>query len=317
MLSPESALALVAHRARLIGALPEGSMSAVPLSAAEARERLARAGIAGVDVAAVSGPELTVLAGEPHAMAAVRALLEADAVPCRPLATTHAFHSAMMEPLREPLTAWIAENVTLRAPRVPYVSNVTGTLATAEQVTDPAYWAEHMCAPVQFDAVLATLLREEDEAALLEIGPGQSLGAMARGGTATAPASAGRWSSARCREPRTRARPPPCWPRPWGGSGWRACRSTGLATVRTGRSPRSASPPTPSSASATGSTHPLPTAPPPRTPSSLVPPHAPPPIPPRASLVFPPAPRRASSPVPLRASSEVLSPAMGPSRMCG
>ncbi|MFI6708686.1 SDR family NAD(P)-dependent oxidoreductase [Nonomuraea sp. NPDC050478] len=181
VLSPESALALVAHRARLIGALPEGSMSAVPLSAAEARERLARAGIAGVDVAAVSGPELTVLAGEPHAMAAVRALLEADAVPCRPLATTHAFHSAMMEPLREPLTAWIAENVTLRAPRVPYVSNVTGTLATAEQVTDPAYWAEHMCAPVQFDAVLATLLREEDEAALLEIGPGQSLGAMARG----------------------------------------------------------------------------------------------------------------------------------------
>ncbi|WP_433074763.1 SDR family oxidoreductase [Nonomuraea sp. CA-218870] len=181
VLSPESALALVAHRARLIDALPEGAMSAVPLPAAEARERLARAGITGVDVAAVSGPELTVLAGEPHAMAAARALLEADAVPCRPLATTHAFHSAMMEPIREELTAWIAENVTLNAPRVPYVSNVTGALATAEQVTDPAYWAEHMCAPVQFDAVLATLLRQEGEAALLEIGPGQSLGAMARG----------------------------------------------------------------------------------------------------------------------------------------
>ncbi|MGN9785609.1 SDR family NAD(P)-dependent oxidoreductase [Nonomuraea sp. ZG12] len=181
VLSLESALALVAHRASLIGGLPEGSMSAVPLSAADAVERLRRAGISGVDVAAVSGPDLTVLAGEPEAMAAVRALLEADAVPCRPLATTHAFHSAMMEPIREPLTAWIAENVPLNAPRVPYVSNVTGTLATAEQVTDPAYWAEHMCAPVQFDAVLATLLREEGDAALLEIGPGQSLGAMARG----------------------------------------------------------------------------------------------------------------------------------------
>ncbi|MCA2179125.1 SDR family oxidoreductase [Nonomuraea glycinis] len=181
VLSLESALALVAHRASLIGELPEGSMSAVPLSAADAVERLRRAGISGVDVAAVSGPELTVLAGEPHAMAAVRALLEADAVPCRPLATTHAFHSAMMEPIRAPLTAWIAANVPLNAPRVPYVSNVTGALATAEQVTDPAYWAEHMCAPVQFDAVLATLLREEGDAALLEIGPGQSLGAMARG----------------------------------------------------------------------------------------------------------------------------------------
>src|SRR5690606_30289062 len=152
VLTPESALALVAHRAALIGGLPEGAMAAVPLPAAGLRERLARAGITGVDVAAVSGPELTVLAGEPAALDAARALLEADAVPCRPLATTHAFHSAMMEPLREPLTRWIEQNVTLSAPRLPYVSNVTGTLATAEQVTDPAYWAEHMCAPVQFDA---------------------------------------------------------------------------------------------------------------------------------------------------------------------
>src|SRR5690606_23428580 len=76
---------------------------------------------------------------------------------------------------------WIEQNVTLSAPRLPYVSNVTGTLATAEQVTDPAYWAEHMCAPVQFDAALATLLRAEADAVLPEIGPGQSLGAMARG----------------------------------------------------------------------------------------------------------------------------------------
>ncbi|GAA3444568.1 type I polyketide synthase [Planomonospora venezuelensis] len=181
VLSLRDALALVTHRARLIGELPEGAMSAVPLPASDLVDRLRRAGITGADVGAVSGPRLTVLSGEPAAMRAARELLEADGVPCRPLATTHAFHSRMMEPVRERLTAWIAANVSLQAPRVPYVSNVTGEPAAAGQVTDPAYWAEHMCAPVQFDGVLATLLRHDADAALLEIGPGQSLGAMVRG----------------------------------------------------------------------------------------------------------------------------------------
>ncbi|WP_157251719.1 type I polyketide synthase [Nonomuraea typhae] len=178
VLSLDDALKLVTHRAKLINQLPAGSMSAVPLPAAEVRARLA--GIPGVDVAAVSGPSLTVVAGEPEGMEAVRALLEADSIPCRPLATTHAFHSRMLEPIRGELTGWIAANVTLNPPRIPYVSNVTGDLATAEQVTDPGYWAEHMCAAVQFDKVIGTLIGY-GEAALLEIGPGQSLGAMVRG----------------------------------------------------------------------------------------------------------------------------------------
>ncbi|WP_194243996.1 type I polyketide synthase [Nonomuraea phyllanthi] len=181
VLSPKDALALVAYRARLIGELPEGAMSAVPLPAADLLDRLRRAGITGVDVGAVSGPELTVLSGEPGAMRAAKALLESESVPCRPLATTHAFHSAMMEPIRGRLTAWIAANVPLQAPGIPYVSNVTGELVTAAQATDPAYWAEHMCAPVQFDRVLRTLLALDGDAVLLELGPGRSLGAMARG----------------------------------------------------------------------------------------------------------------------------------------
>ena len=176
----DSALALVAHRARLIDALPAGAMGAVPLPAAQLRERLERAGIDGLDVAAVNGPELTVIAGSPSAMAAASSFLETQALPCRPLATSHAFHSRMLEPVRAALTEWIAANVQLGAPSIPYVSNVTGALASAEQVSDPGYWAQHMCAPVQFDAVLSTLLGQ-GELALLEIGPGQSLGAMVRG----------------------------------------------------------------------------------------------------------------------------------------
>ncbi|GAA0440374.1 hypothetical protein Acor_12820 [Acrocarpospora corrugata] len=179
VLSLESALGLVAHRATLIDTLPAGVMSAVPLGSADLAGRIARGGITGIDVAAENGPDLTVLAGEPAAMDEVRALLAADGVPCRPPATGHAFHSRMMEPVRAELTAWIAAHIELSAPRIPYVSNVTGDLITAAQATDPGYWADHMCSPVRFDAVLGTLLAQGD-LALLEIGPGQSLGAMVR-----------------------------------------------------------------------------------------------------------------------------------------
>jgi acyl transferase domain-containing protein len=180
VLTLESALALVAHRALLISALPAGAMAAVPLSEAELRARIDDAGIADVDTAAIIGPELTIISGPPEAIGGVRTLLEAVAVPCRPLATSHAFHSRMLEPIRSALTEWVAANITLSPPQIPYISNVTGQLATAEQVTDPAYWAEHMCAPVRFDTALETLLAQGD-LALLEIGPGQSLGAMVRG----------------------------------------------------------------------------------------------------------------------------------------
>ncbi|HEX8078666.1 MAG TPA: SDR family NAD(P)-dependent oxidoreductase [Jatrophihabitans sp.] len=180
VLSLESALALVAYRATLINTLPAGAMAAVSLSPTELAQSLRRAGIDGIDIAAVNGAQLTVVAGEPASIAAFRAFLETESVPCRLLATSHAFHSRMLEPIKDTLTAWVAERIPLAAPAIPYLSNVTGTFATTEQVTDPAYWAEHMCAPVLFEASLKTLL-EQGDLALLEIGPGQSLGAMARG----------------------------------------------------------------------------------------------------------------------------------------
>ncbi|WP_410667763.1 SDR family NAD(P)-dependent oxidoreductase [Amycolatopsis sp. cmx-4-68] len=184
VLSLEDALALVAHRAKLIAALPGGAMAAVPLPADDVRARIAGMDL---DVAALNGPQLTVVSGTSAAIEALRVSL--GDVPCRPLATTHAFHSRQLAPLRDELTAWVAANVTLSAPAIPYVSNVTGELIT--DAPSPEYWAEHMCAPVRFDDALATLLADED-LVLLELGPGRSLGAMVRGHRACAPK---RWAS--------------------------------------------------------------------------------------------------------------------------
>jgi acyl transferase domain-containing protein len=101
VLSLDDALRLVAGRARLIDELPGGAMLAVPLSEAEAR---GVAGMAGpeLSVAAVCGPDLTVLAGPEPAVAAVEERLTREGHVCRRLQTTHAFHSAMMEPVLEP-----------------------------------------------------------------------------------------------------------------------------------------------------------------------------------------------------------------------
>ncbi|HEU4453277.1 MAG TPA: phosphopantetheine-binding protein, partial [Longimicrobium sp.] len=112
------------------------------------------------------------------AVEAVRARLEAAGVVARKLATTHAFHSPMMAPAVEPL-AELVGRMTLRAPSIPLVSNVTGTWITPAEAVDPRYWARHLREPVRFDRGAAELLRGPGRI-LLEVGPGQTLSTFVR-----------------------------------------------------------------------------------------------------------------------------------------
>ena len=173
------ALRLVAFRAGLISQLPAGSMLAVPRSVSWLTDRFGDLGSLGIDVSAVNGPEITIVGGEPDVITDFAARLQRDDVPSTKLLTTHAFHTRMLEPVREALTAWARENLRPQAPVLPYISNVTGQPADEALVTDPEYWARHMCSPVRFADGVARLLADPDPA-LLEIGPGQSLGAMTR-----------------------------------------------------------------------------------------------------------------------------------------
>ncbi len=71
----------------------------------------------------------------------------------------------------------VLREVDLRAPEMPYISNVTGTWITPAEATDPAYWVRHLLEPVRFGAGLAELGREAGRV-LLEVGPGQSLSSL-------------------------------------------------------------------------------------------------------------------------------------------
>ncbi|HEV2733919.1 MAG TPA: amino acid adenylation domain-containing protein, partial [Longimicrobiaceae bacterium] len=173
VLSEEDALALVAERARLVEELPAGAMLAVPLGAAEV-EPLLRDGLA---LAASNAPGLSTVSGPAESVAALEAELAGRGIAARRLPASHAFHSPAMEPVAERLAA-LVRSMELHAPRIPFVSNVTGRWITAEEATDPAYWAGHLCRTVRFAEGIRELLAAPGRV-LLEVGPGRTLGAFA------------------------------------------------------------------------------------------------------------------------------------------
>jgi acyl transferase domain-containing protein/acyl carrier protein len=170
----EDALALVALRGRLMQALPRGAMLAVPLPPGEVEGLLTP----GLALAAVNAPAICVVSGPEAAIEALASILRERGTETRRLRTSHAFHSPMMDPVLEPFAEAVGR-VSLGTPRLRYVSNLTGDWIRESEARDPAYWARHLRAPVRFAEGLGRIL-EEPELALLEVGPGQSLGGLVR-----------------------------------------------------------------------------------------------------------------------------------------
>jgi amino acid adenylation domain-containing protein/non-ribosomal peptide synthase protein (TIGR01720 family) len=175
VMSLDDALGLVAERARLIAGLPAGAMLAVPMDPA-AVEPLLRGGLA---LGAHNAPGLCTVSGPPEAVAALEAELLGRGVACRRLNASHAFHSPMMEPVAERLAERV-RRTKLKAPKIPFASNVTGTWITAEEATDAEYWTRHLCRTVRFAEGMQELLRDRSRV-LLEVGPGRTLGTFALG----------------------------------------------------------------------------------------------------------------------------------------
>ncbi|MEP7049206.1 MAG: SDR family NAD(P)-dependent oxidoreductase [Pseudomonadota bacterium] len=168
------ALTLVAARGRLMQALAPGEMLAVSLPAAELGARLRP----GVEIAAVNAPALCSVSGAPAAIAELAAELTLAGIEHRRLHTSHAFHSAMMQPALAPFREVLAR-VLLSAPSKRYVSNVTGTWIRPEQATSPDYYLEHLRGSVLFAAGVATL-SADPSLMFLEVGPGTALASLAR-----------------------------------------------------------------------------------------------------------------------------------------
>ncbi len=173
-LAVEDAVPLVAERGRLMSSQPAGAMLAVSQGEAEVRELLPRE----VEIAAINAADLTVVTGPSEAVAVCERTLAARGIAYRRLRTSHAFHSALVEPVLQPFAAAVART-PLAPPRSPWISNLTGTWITAEEAVDPAYWTRHLRQPVRFRDGVGTLLGNPS-LLLLEVGPGASLARLVR-----------------------------------------------------------------------------------------------------------------------------------------
>jgi amino acid adenylation domain-containing protein len=172
--SLEDALKLVATRAQMMWSLPSGSMLSVRLSATEVEPYLN----AELAIAAINGPSLCVVSGPTDLIDRLQQTLEAQEVICKPLHTSHAFHSPMMKPVIEPLLEML-QDIELAPPQIPFVSTVTTDWITNEQAMDPGYWASHLRETVRFAEGVQTLWQQPDRV-LLEVGPRTTTATLAR-----------------------------------------------------------------------------------------------------------------------------------------
>ncbi len=185
----EDALRIIALRGRLMRNLPRGSMMAVNGSA----ESIAKILPATLQIASNNAPSLCVVSGPEEDVVQFQQRLEGqnlcgeklgaeklglEKMVCRQLHTSHAFHSAMMDPMVEPLREAVAK-IQLHAPVRPFVSTVTGRPITAAEATDPAHWARHARSTVEFSKAIQCL-EEEGYDLFLECGPRSTLCSLAR-----------------------------------------------------------------------------------------------------------------------------------------
>jgi acyl transferase domain-containing protein len=168
------ALALVSLRGRLFEQVPAGAMLAIPLSADEVTPLLP----AELSLASINAPELCAASGPIAAIDALAARLAEREVETRRVKIQIAAHSTMLDPILPEWRAFLA-GLPLSAPRIPFVSNLTGTWVRPEEATDPEYWVRHLRGSVRFADGVRTLCEDPDRL-LLEVGPGRTLATLAR-----------------------------------------------------------------------------------------------------------------------------------------
>ncbi|AUX32751.1 MULTISPECIES: non-ribosomal peptide synthetase/type I polyketide synthase [Sorangium] len=168
VLSLDDALRLTAARGELMhGAPGPGEMVAVFAPRGVVEDQLA-GGPGPVAIAAINGDERVVISGARDAVREHVEAFERRGITTRPLHVAHAFHSPLMEPVRDPLR---------RAAEIPHHSanttlflNVGGRVLRPGERLDPAYWAEQLLRPVEFARCLGLAARDGHRV-FLELGP--------------------------------------------------------------------------------------------------------------------------------------------------
>ena len=174
VMSFEDCIDLVLLRGRLFDTVPAGGMLSVSLPLAKVQALIG----ADLDIASVNAPGLTAVSGPQDALDRLAAQLAAQDIDHQRIPIDIAAHSRMLEPILKDYGDFL-RGLTLNVPQMEIMSNRTGKLLTAEQATDPDYWAGQLRNTVHFSDCAAALAAVPGRV-FLEVGPGKALSSLAQ-----------------------------------------------------------------------------------------------------------------------------------------
>ncbi|NER24334.1 MAG: acyltransferase domain-containing protein [Symploca sp. SIO1C2] len=171
--SLEEALNLVYTRGSLMQDTEEGAMLSIPLPPAQ----ISFSNNA-LSLAAINTPSNCVVSGSVPAVMQLENELNQKGIQTQRLKVNRAFHSPLMETCLG-LFSDAVNQIALKPPTIPFISNVTGNWITQEEATSPQYWTKQIRQTVRFADGIGQILAKP-EALLVEVGPGHSLSTFAR-----------------------------------------------------------------------------------------------------------------------------------------
>ncbi|CAF2979130.1 unnamed protein product [Rotaria sp. Silwood2] len=176
------ALDIVCHRAVFMSQCSRGKMLAVNRNLFETENLLSEFDSTKMklEISVCNSEQQTVVGGSDEHIHSFQTWLKDKSIIHKELATSHAYHTSNMRPAAEKLTHFLSRLSTVfHTPEIPYMSNLTGDLITAEQAMDLHYYGEHMCKTVQacknIDNLIRLIKHQQSTAMFIEIGPGHTL----------------------------------------------------------------------------------------------------------------------------------------------
>ncbi|WP_372654766.1 aminotransferase class III-fold pyridoxal phosphate-dependent enzyme [Halobacteriovorax sp.] len=174
VMSLDDALKMISKRSQLMRDLPSGSMLSVRLNDEDIKQYLND----NIQLAAVNGPTLMVVAGPDNAIDTLKETLDSKNIQARKLHTSHAFHSSMMNEI-VPIYKKYVDQFKLSNPSKKIYSTLLNKWVESE-MSKSEYWAEHIAKPVLFKNGIDYLSKSSKKYTLIELGPRNTLVTLAR-----------------------------------------------------------------------------------------------------------------------------------------
>jgi acyl transferase domain-containing protein/thioesterase domain-containing protein len=173
VMSLKDAIGVVSLRGEIFENAPAGGM----LSVKDAEKKVRALAGDDLDIAVINAPDLTVVSGAQAPLAAFAERLDAEGIEHAPIRIRVAAHSRMLDDALPRFRAFL-DTIKFSEPKLPFISNLSGQVAAFGEVTNADYWVRHLRHAVRFADGLRAALAAPNTI-MLEVGPGQSLGALA------------------------------------------------------------------------------------------------------------------------------------------